>query len=104
MKDVLAFAWSESNGPGGGVGRFSKLMQILRLIIVSLVCGGLVWFLSANLISGLRTGKIGHTDSSQICDWRKQPVYFVFLSMLNLAFIAVLLAGWWGVILDVIAS
>lgn len=41
------------------------------MLIVTVICGGLVYLLGGTVVSGLRTGRIAHTNSSSFCERRK---------------------------------
>jgi hypothetical protein len=46
-----------------------------------------VWMVSL-VVSGVRTGRIHHTDSASTYAFRRQPVRFVFVAVVFLAFAA----------------
>ena len=54
-------------------------MGLLRLALVSLVCGTFVVFLGRVLLIGLRTGRIAHTNTSTFCEKKKNPLGYWFL-------------------------
>jgi hypothetical protein len=69
-------------------------MQILRLILISLICGGLLWLLLSTLWNGLRTGKLRWRDSTSICDRSKQPLLYWFLVTAFSGFSIVIVFAW----------
>lgn len=54
-------------------------MNILAFILVSLILGGLYFFLGGVIRDGLKTGKIRHTDSKTLCDKAKNPLGYWLL-------------------------
>lgn len=54
-------------------------MELLRIALVSLVCGALAIFLGRVLLIGLRTGKIAHTDTDSFFDIKKNPLGYWLL-------------------------
>jgi hypothetical protein len=69
-------------------------MQILRLLLVSLVCGTMLWLLLNTLWNGLRTGKMRWRDSTSFCDRNKQPLFYWFLVFIFAGFSILILATW----------
>ena len=57
-------------------------MNALRLAAVTAICGWLVYLLGGTVVSGLRTGRIAHTDSSSFCKRRENPLGYWFLVVL----------------------
>jgi hypothetical protein len=70
-------------------------MQILRILIVSIIAGGLLWLLVGTLLQGLRTGKMRYMDSTSICDRRSNPVLFWFLALVFASLSIAIAAVWW---------
>ncbi len=68
------------------------MIQIVRVIVVTLVIGGVAWVLGWALVDGLRTGKIRHTDSRRKCDRKKNPFGYWALVCLFCGLLALL--GW----------
>jgi len=69
-------------------------MQIYRLILISLICGGLLWLLLSTLLNGQRTGKLRWRDSSSVCDRRKQPLLYWCLVAVFSGFSIVIAFAW----------
>jgi hypothetical protein len=69
-------------------------MQTIRLVLISLICGPLLWLLLSTLWNGLRTGKIRWRDVSSICDRRKQPLLFWLLVVVFSGFSFVIAYAW----------
>jgi hypothetical protein len=69
-------------------------MQIFRLILVSLICGSLLWLLLSTLWTGLRTGKMRWRDSTSVCDRSKQPLLYWFL-VIVFSFFSIVIASAW---------
>ena len=63
-------------------------MVVLNAIAFVLAIGFGAWILSF-VVSALRTGRIHHTDSTSTYSFRKQPVRFVFVAVLFVAFAAI---------------
>ncbi len=75
--------------------RFAKVeIAMLRIVIATLVCWGLVLFLGYVVAAGFRTGKISHSDSSSFVSRAKNPLAFWSLVVLFLSFMAVFLSVW----------
>ena len=62
-------------------------MHIIRMILVTIVCGWLVALLCRNVISGLRTGRIHHTNSSSYYYRKNNSIAYWSLVILFLAMI-----------------
>ena len=68
-------------------------MHILAFILVSLLLGGLYFFLGRVIADGLKTGKIRHTDSKSLCDKAKNPVgYWLLILWFAVIMLACLIA------------
>jgi len=70
-------------------------MQVLRILIVSVIAGGLLWLLVGTLFHGLRTGKMRYMDSTSVCDRRSNPVLFWFLALVFASLSIAIAAVWW---------
>ncbi len=57
-------------------------MEWFRLIAVTAICGGLSIFLVRVVFSGLRSGRIAHTDSSSFCKKQENPLGYWTLVIL----------------------
>jgi uncharacterized membrane-anchored protein len=73
---------------------------MVRLIVVITIAGGLAIFLMREVVLGIRTGRIRHTDSRSICSRAKSPVLFWFLVALFSAFSAAAAIGCLRVLQD----
>jgi len=60
----------------------------LRVLFAVLVCGGFAFFMLANILQGLASGKMPHSDTRRFADRRKQPLFFWFLFFVFSAFAA----------------
>jgi len=69
-------------------------MQIFRLILISLICGGLLWLLLSTLWDGLRTGKLRWRDATSVCDRRKQTLLYWCLVVVFSGFTIVIAFAW----------
>jgi hypothetical protein len=69
-------------------------MQIIRLLLVSLICGGLLWLLLSTLWNGLCTGKLRWRDSTSVCDRSKQPLLYWCLVVVFSSFSIVIAFAW----------
>ena len=78
------------------------MMQIFRLIIVTVVTGGLVWLLGRTVFEGIKSGTIRHTDSTRVCRRDKNPVGFWALVVLFCGFIVLLWGVWGCVVFDTV--
>ena len=60
---------------------------MIRLVVITVVCGGLTWLFATNLVRAARKGvirsRIGHADR------RKQPVMFWSMVLFNIVFLLV---------------
>lgn len=75
----------ESIGKGGRLGT----MEVVRVIAMLALCGGLGALAASSLWSGLRTGKMPHSDSTSTYDRMTQPVRFWFVAVLFLMMLAI---------------
>jgi len=80
----------------------NEMIEILRMLIATLILGGLSWFLGRTVIKGIRTGAIHHTDSARVCKRRQNPVGFWALVLLFSGFILVFVTLWVNVVIDVL--
>lgn len=75
-------------------------MHMLRLVLVSLVCGGLILLLGWMVLRGLRSGRIAHSDSTSWVARRDNPLRFWVLVILFSALMLVSAGVWvrilWG--------
>jgi hypothetical protein len=69
-------------------------MQTIRLILISLICGPLLWLLLSTLWNGLRTGKMRWRDATSICDRRKQPLLYWLLVIVFSGFSTAIAYAW----------
>jgi hypothetical protein len=75
------------------------MMQILRAIVVTVIAGWFSWFLGKTVIEGIRTGAIRHTNSTQICRRKDNPIGFWSLVILFSGFVAMFILVWsWAVV------
>jgi hypothetical protein len=70
---------------------------MLRLLVVTVVMGALAALLVATIVSGLRSGKVAHTDSASFCDRRKNPIGYWALLALFSGFAYLALSAWFQV-------
>ncbi len=77
---------------------------MLRIVLATLVCWGFALFLGYVIATGLRTGKISHSDTSSFVARATHPVAFWFLVVLFLAFVAMFLGVWVKVISSAVGS
>ena len=75
-------------------------MQIIRMVIVTIICCWLVYLLCRNVISGLRTGSIHYTDSSSCYHRKNNCVAYWSLVTLFLIMIVGVIYSWVQVIYD----
>jgi len=78
------------------------MMQIIRLVVVTAVAGGLGWFLGKTVFQGITTGVIRHTDSERVCRRDHNPAGFWSLVVLFSGFVVLLGAGWVFAVLDAV--
>jgi hypothetical protein len=50
------------------------MMDWLRLLVISAICGGLSMFLGHAVFTGLRSGRIAHTNTSSFCKKQEKPL------------------------------
>ena len=62
--------------------------MVLNIIAFVLAIAFGTWMLGF-VVSALRTGRIHHTDSTSTFSFRKQPVRFVFVAVLFVAFASI---------------
>lgn len=77
-------------------------MDALRMLIVTVICGGLVYLLGGTVVSGLRTGRIAHTNSSSFCERRKNPFTYWALAVLFSSMALGCIYGLAKVVIDVL--
>jgi len=76
-------------------------MQLLRLILVSLVCGAFAIFIGRVLVTGLRTGRIAHSDTSSFCEKKNNPLGYWSLVILLSVFFSGSIYIWAKVVYDI---
>jgi len=67
---------------------------VLGSVVLSAILGGLIWLLMWNVIVGLRTGRMGHSDSSSYVARDRNPVFFWALTAFFVSLAVFFLAGW----------
>lgn len=77
-------------------------MELVRFLLICLVCGGLALFLGRILSSGLRSGRIAHSDSSSFCLREKNPFGYWLLVFLFSGILLGCLAAMGGAFLQII--
>ena len=80
------------------------MMQIIRLIVVTIIAGGLIWFLGRTVVAGITSGAIRHTDSTRTCRRDKNPAGFWALVALFSGFIFAIGFVWVFAVVDVIGN
>jgi lipid-A-disaccharide synthase-like uncharacterized protein len=70
-------------------------MQVLRILLVTAIAGGLLWLLIGTLLQGFRTGKMHYMDSESVCDQRSNPVLFWFLTLVFASLSVMIATVWW---------
>ncbi len=75
---------------------------MVRIILVSLVCGALLWLLGRTLVFGLRSGRMPHSDSTSTADRRTSPALFWFLTLVFAAMFVLIAAVWVQALMSVI--
>ena len=75
-------------------------MHIIRMVLVTIVCGWLVALLCKNVISGLRTGRIHHTNSSSYYYRKNNFIAYWSLVLLFLVMIIGVTYSWFQVFYD----
>jgi hypothetical protein len=76
------------------------MIEMFRIILVSLVAGWLSWFLGMTVLRGIRTGAIHHTDSTKVCRREKNPVGFWSLVALFSGMVIMFISAWGFVVID----
>jgi hypothetical protein len=79
-------------------------VQIIRLVVITVVCLGLALVLLGSLVVGLRTGKMPHTDSTSLCRRSENPAGFWALAVLFAAFALVAVGAWLRVVAEFIGA
>jgi hypothetical protein len=69
-------------------------VSALRVIIISIVSGGLLWLLLGTLLRGFRTGKMRYLDSSSVCNRLTQPLLFWFLVLFYVSLSIIISIVW----------
>lgn len=70
-------------------------MAILRIVLVSIICWGMVFYLGREVLAGWKRGMVRHTDSVQVYARQKQPLKY-WLIMLFFSAIVLLSIVVWG--------
>lgn len=59
-------------------------MNILRMVVVTAICGWILYHVGRAVISGLRAGRIPHTDSVSFCRRGENPFgYWALVVLLS---------------------
>ncbi|MDD2466379.1 MAG: hypothetical protein PHI97_20455 [Desulfobulbus sp.] len=78
------------------------MIQLFRIILVSVINGWLAWVLSKNVYEGIKAGTIRHTDTDKICLRQKKPFGFLALTLLFAGIVLMLFVVWGYVVFDAI--
>jgi len=70
-------------------------MHIVRLVLITLICWSLVWFLCREIRSGVRSGEIAYTRYRWLCRRNSNPVGFWLLVLLFACFASLASYSWW---------
>ena len=70
-------------------------MQWLKLAVSTTLMLGFVGYFGTIIVGGLRTGKIHHTGSTQVCDRRKNPLGYWALVLLFAGFSLLCIVAWY---------
>lgn len=76
----------------------------LPLVVASVVCGRLLWLLGRTLLRGLRTGRMPHSDTTQIADRRTSPLVYWFVTLVFASLSVVIAAVWLKALLRALAG
>lgn len=68
-------------------------ISLISRLVVALVSLPLAGLLIYTCYRGLKTGKLGYTDSKSIVEYSKNPVLFILNFCVSCFFIAALVAG-----------
>ena len=79
-------------------------MTWLPLVVTSVVCGGLLWLPGRTLLLGLRTGRMHHSDTTQIADRRTSPLAYWFVTVVFVSLFVVIAAVWLVALLRALAG
>ena len=79
-------------------------MHALRLLLVTLVCLGLAYFLTREIVAGLKSGKIAYSRKRRFCHRAQNPIGFWLLVGLFSGIIVMSLAAWFKVVWSSAAS
>lgn len=55
------------------------MLNFFRIFLFTIIFLYFLWSLGSNIIIGLKTGSIRHTDSSKKCKKSENPMFFWFL-------------------------
>ncbi len=77
-------------------------MHAARIITGTIVLGTLCWWLGKVLFTGLKSGKMPHTDSVKTCSREENPAGFWALALLFLSMLAASLGAWIFMAADII--
>ncbi len=69
-------------------------MAILRMILVSIICLGFIFYLGKKVISGLKYGVVHHTDSVKVFRKQNEPVKFWLIMILFSVFVLLAFFVW----------
>jgi len=79
-------------------------MTWLPLVVTSVVCGGLLWLLGRTLLLGLRTGRMPHSDTTQIADRRTSPLFYWFVTLVFASLFVAIATVWLNALLRALAG
>ncbi len=79
-------------------------MHALRLLLITLVCVGLAYLLTREIVAGLKSGKIAYSRKRLYCHRSKNPLGFWLLVGLFSGIIVMSLAAWLWVVWPSVAS
>ena len=80
-----------------------NFLRLVRLLIVTAVCLGLAVGLGREVVRGLASGKLAHSDSSTYCRRDTNPLGYWALIALFSALAVGSLATWGSVVYDAVA-
>ena len=74
-------------------------MEVIRFVLATIFCWGVIIMLGVNVINGLRTGVIRHSTCTDICRKKNNPLFYYFLLAVNIGFILMLGFVWFDMVL-----
>lgn len=80
------------------------MIQVIRILVATVVAGGLAWFLGNTVIEGIRTGAIRHTDSTSRCRRQQSPVKFWSLVVLFSGMVVIFTGVWLWAVVDAVKT